>query len=122
MTDLTVEQALPYACWAMLGGVVGSLARNRTLQLPSIYVRTRREDGSKIRMLDTGMLGGWIVAAFLGIVLDGTWLNATLYGVAVGYAGPSLAAQIIGALVDKTTLQLPRKRDKGNDPPAKPDD
>lgn len=105
MMELTWQNVLPYAIWGALGSIVGSLATNRGLVLPSLYVRTRREDGGQERVLNVGFIATPLIGAFVAIVMDGPPHHSALWGLAVGHIGPSIISQISAAFLERVGIK-----------------
>jgi hypothetical protein len=94
---------LEYAAFGAGGGLIGAMTKSRTLRLPRLLVE-RLEDGETVKVLDAGLLAAPLLGACLAMYFDTRPENALAWGLAAGYAGPTVLNVIIDPLLRKLGL------------------
>lgn len=80
--NLTLSELITVAAAGAFGSLVKDVLTDNCIQIPEI----------KDKKLYLGALGGAIVGAFVGIVVDGTFLTALM----AGYTGTSIVTKLVG--------------------------
>ena len=95
MTELwswngNITELLTVALGGLIGALVKDILQDGCFELPYL-------EGRKLYM---GFIGGAIVGAFIGIVIDGSFITATL----AGYTGSSILVKLLDS---KNTVARP---------------
>lgn len=85
---------LIYFAYGAVGGFVGEIAKTGRLRLPRIVAGA----------LDVGFLVAPLIGGTLASLFDSSPQNAIAWGVAAGYAGPSLVSMVVEPLLAKLKL------------------
>ena len=107
MPPLTPEHAklLGYAVYGGIAGLIGAMAKSRRLTLPRI-VTYRERDGEVVKMIDVGFLAAPFLGALLAAYFDTKPENAIAWGLASGYAGPSVCNAILDELLKRFGINV----------------
>lgn len=89
-----------YFVFGCIGGLIGSMAKSRRLTLPHVVIE-RKKNGEIIKAWDTGFLAAPFVGGALAMVFDTAPVNAIGWGLASGYAGPSIWNALVDGLLSK---------------------
>lgn len=116
MPTLTPEQwkILEYLAWGGASGLIGSMTKSRRMTLPHLTC-IRERDGRVVKGFDWGFLAAPLLGAVVAAAVDGRPSTAIAYGLACGYAGPSLLNLIVDWGLGKLGLMLgglPSQSDK----------
>lgn len=104
---LTPEQwkVLEYLAWGGAAGLIGAMTKSRRMTLPRITCE-REKDGSTVKVLDWGFLVAPFLGALVAAVVDGRPQTAVAYGLACGFAGPSLLNIVTEWVLSRAGLML----------------
>lgn len=94
------QQLLAYALYGSLGGLIGAMAKSRRLTLPRIVTR-RDADGEVAKMIDVGFLAAPFLGAALAMYFDTSPPNAIAWGLAGGYAGPTVVNTVVDQMLKR---------------------
>jgi hypothetical protein len=94
-----------YAFFGAIGGLIGAMAKSRTLTLPRIVI-TRRKSGEVVKVVDTGFLSAPFLGASLAMYFDTRPENAIAWGLACGFAGPSIITALLEALMKQAGFKI----------------
>ena len=99
--DASHLKLLMYFAYGAVGGLIGSMAKSRRLTLPRM-VGERLADGTVRKIIDPGFVTAPLLGGLLAAYFDVRPENSIAWGLAAGYAGPS----ILNALVDQLLKRL----------------
>jgi hypothetical protein len=83
-----------YPAAGFVGALIGSMVREKRLQLPRLVVQ-RESDGEVKKWIDPGFLLSPTVGALLAAWIDSRPWTAVFVGVTVGYVGPAILVTLV---------------------------
>lgn len=101
-----VLKLLEYAAYGAVGALAGVVGKSGELRLPRLRRRALK-DGDVVIALDLGFIAALLLGAILAAWIDGRPQTALAYGLASGYAGPSLLSAMVTEFQRRFLAPLP---------------